>query len=146
MKKSEFLKMFFVGGAIGITLAIISYIVANVLMGNINEELVQLIKLFLFTYVCGGIYYTMASKSIKLLEHKDLRSIDRQKILKKQMKIILGVITVFVVILITYIFKKNTLGIILALSFIIVFVLWGYGCLLSYLNLKNNMAMINKKK
>ena len=43
-----------------------------------------------------------------------------------------------------YSIKSNSIGVILAISFILVFVLWGYGCFIEYATLKRNMAMVKK--
>lgn len=146
MKKNDSIKLFLIGGCVGITLMIVSYIVANILTGNIAKDVIDLIKIFFWVFVWGGICFTIASKSIKKIEQRDLKSIERQKILKKQMKAISVIIIWFVILLIIHIIKKNTLRTIIALGFITVFALWGYGCLLSYLNLKSNMSMINTRK
>ena len=138
--------MFLIGGCVGITLMIVSYIVANVLTGNISKDIIDLIKIFFWIYLWGGVCFTIVSLWMKKLEHRDLKSTERQNILKRQMKVISGIIILFTIFLIAYIIKKFTLGIIIALGFITVFALWGYGCLLAYLNLKNSMAMINKRK
>lgn len=144
MKKTDIVKKLLIGGCIGITLMRVSYMVVNILMGKITEEMLDAIKLFFLVFAWGGICFTIASYSISKLEHKDLKSIERQKLLKKQIKAVSVIIAFFTVFLIVYIIKRITLGIILSLSFIIVFVLWGYGYLLAYLNLKNNMVMIRK--
>ena len=145
MKKNNIIILFLMGGCVGIALVRISYIVANILMGTIDQEVIESIKSFGLTFIWGGICYTIASLSIQKVEKKDVKSIERQKILKKQIKGLSVIVVWFVIFLIRYILKKDTLGIILALSFIIVFSIWVYGYLLAYLNLKNNMAMIKKK-
>ena len=74
-----------------------------------------------------------------------MKSKERQQLLKKQMYITAGAIVLFSIFLIIYSIKGNTIGVIMALSFCTVFTFWGYSFLLSYINLKNSMAMINKK-
>ena len=82
--------------------------------------------------------------SISKIEKKDLKSKERQNLLKKQMYITAGAIVLFSIFLIIYTVKRNFIGVILALSFCAVFTFWGYAFLLSYINLKNNMALIKK--
>ena len=131
MKKTKNIVLFFIGGSVGITLMRISYIVTYILLGQVNQEIKDLIKSFLLTFIWGGICFTIATLSIRKIERKDMRSLERQKMLKKQMKIALFIILWFSMFLIVYIIKNNNFGIILSLSFITVFALWEYGYLLA---------------
>lgn len=144
MNKNSKIVFFLIGGCIGITLMGISYVVANFLMGNMSQQIIDFARIMFFTFLLGGICGSIAAFSLNKLKYKDLTSKNRQDILKKQMRTIAVIILIFVGILAVYIIKKFTLGIILGLSSIITFLLWEYGCLLAYLNLKNNMAMIKK--
>lgn len=146
MKKNNIIQNFIIGGCIGTTLIIISYIVTNILTGNITQELLDLIKTVSLSYAGGGICYTIAKTSIKKIEDKDVKSKSRQSLLKIQLAAISAIIVYFSILLIIFIVKNDNLNIILSLSFIIAFGLWDYGCMLAYLNLKNNMVMINKKE
>ena len=145
MKKNNFLKNFIIGGCIGTTLIIISYIFTHLIEGTISEEIIRILKTLSLSYLGGGICYTIAKTSIKKVENTDTRSITRQKLLKVQLTAIFTIIVYFSVLLIIFIIQDNTLNIILSLSFIMAFGLWEYGCMLAYLNLKNNMVMINRK-
>ena len=145
MKKSEIITDFLVGGCIGKTLMEISVIVTNIVFGNINSELISQLTSLIIIFIIGGIGYIVAKMSVRKIEKKDLKSKDRQKLLKKQMLITAGSILFFSVFIVIYTIQRNYVGIILALSFSTVFSFWGYAFLLSYINLKNNMVMINKK-
>ena len=145
MKKREILTDFLVGGCIGKTLMEVSEIVTNLVVGNINSELISKLTSLIIIFIIGGIGYIIAKMSVRKIEKKDLKSKDRQKILKNQMLITAGSILFFSVFVVIYLIQKNYLGIILALSFSTVFAFWEYAFLLSYINLKNNMVMINKK-
>ena len=146
MKKNSFIQNFIIGGCIGTTLIIISYIVTNVLMGNITQDIINIITVVSMSFLGGGICFTIAKKSIYTIENKDTKSITRQKLLKIQLIAISIIIAYFFTFLIIFILKNDNLNIILSLSFITAFGLWEYGCMLAYLNLKNNMVMINKKE
>ena len=145
MKKREILTDFLVGGCIGKTLMEVSGIVTNIVFGNINSELISQLTSLIIIFIIGGIGYIVAKVSVRKIEKKDLKSKDRQKLLKKQMLITAGSILFFSVFIVIYTIQRNYVGIILALSFSTVFSFWGYAFLLSYINLKNNMVMINKK-
>ncbi len=145
MKKNSFLKNFIIGGCVGTTLIILSYIFTNLIMGNLTEEILNIIKIFTLSYLGGGICYTIARRSIKKVENTDTRSITRQKLLKVQLISIFTIIVYFSILLVIFILQDNSINIILSLSFIMAFGLWEYGCLLAYLNLKNNMVMIKRK-
>ena len=145
MKKREILTDFLVGGCIGKTLMEVSGIVTNIVFGNINSELISQLTSLIIIFIIGGIGYIVAKMSVRKIEKKDLKSKDRQKLLKKQMLITAGSILFFSVFIVIYTIQRNYVGIILALSFSTVFSFWGYAFLLSYINLKNNMVMINKK-
>ena len=145
MKRREILTDFLVGGCIGKTLMEISVIVTNIVFGNINSELISQLTSLIIIFIIGGIGYIVAKMSVRKIEKKDLKSKDRQKLLKKQMLITAGSILFFSVFIVIYTIQRNYVGIILALSFSTVFSFWGYAFLLSYINLKNNMVMINKK-
>lgn len=144
MKKNEILTNFLIGGCIGKTLMEISGIITNVVVGNMNNELLAQLKSLLIIFLIGGIGFCAAKLSVKKIEKKDMRSKDRQKLLKRQMLVTAGSILFFCIFIIVYTVQKNYIGIILALSFSAVFSFWGYAFLLSYINLKNNMVMINK--
>ena len=146
MKKRELLTNFLIGGCIGKTLMEISGIVTNFFLGNNSKETIAQLKALAITFIMGGIVFTVAKLSIKHIEKKDMKSKDRQKLLKRQMFITAGAILLFSVCLIVYMLNNNYVGAILALSFGTVFSFWGYAFLLSYINLKNSMAMITKKK
>lgn len=144
MKKTNIVTLFFLGGAIGVTLIQVSSILTSLFMGIINRDVINSIKSFFLTFICGGICFIIANISLKKIEKEDMNSIERQKILKKQMKIALFIIILFLILLVKYIIDNNSFGTIFSLSFIIVFSLWEYGYLLAYLNLKNNMVMIKR--
>lgn len=145
MKRREILTDFLVGGCIGKTLMEISVIVTNLVVGNISKDLIEQLISLIIIFIIGGIGYIVAKMSVRKIEKKDLNSKDRQKLLKKQMLITAGSILFFSVFIVIYTIQRNYVGIILALSFSTVFSFWGYAFLLSYINLKNNMVMINKK-
>lgn len=146
MKKRELIKNFLIGGCVGKTLMEVSGIIANFFMKNNLTEAILQLKSLMVIFVIGGIAYIFANLSITKIEKKDMKSKDRQNLLKKQMYITAGAIVLFSVFLVVYTLKRNFIGVILALSFCAVFSFWGYAFLLSYINLKNSMAMINKKK
>lgn len=146
MKKNSFIQNFIIGGCIGTTLIILSYIVTNVLMRNITQDIINIITVVSISFLGGGICFTIAKKSIYTIENKDAKSITRQKLLKIQLIAISIIIAYFSTLLIVFILKNDNLNILLSLSFITAFGLWEYGCMLAYLNLKNNMVMINKKE
>ena len=146
MKKRELIKNFLIGGCVGKTLMEVSGIIANFFMKNNSTEAISQLKSLMVIFVIGGIAYIFANLSIMKIEKKDMKSKDRQNLLKKQMYITAGAIVLFSVFLVVYTIKRNFIGVILALSFCAVFSFWGYAFLLSYINLKNSMAMINKKK
>ena len=146
MKKRELIKNFLIGGCVGKTLMEVSGIIANLFMRNNLTDAILQLKSLIVIFVIGGIAYIFANLSIMKIEKKDMKSKDRQNLLKKQMYITAGAIVIFSVFLVVYTLKRNFIGVILALSFCAVFSFWGYAFLLSYINLKNSMAMINKKK
>ncbi len=145
MKKRELVSSFFIGGCIGKTLMEISGIITNIFFRNNVEEVIEKLKALIITFIIGGIVFIVARLSVRHIEKKDMKSKDRQKLLKKQMSITAGAILLFSVCLIIYMINNNYVGAILALSFSTVFTFWGYAFLLSYINLKKNMALINKK-
>ena len=145
MKKSEILTDFLVGGCIGKTLMEVSGIVTKVVVGNVSKDLIEQLISLIIIFIIGGIGYIVAKMSVRKIEKKDMKSKDRQKLLKNQMLITTGSILFFSVFIVIYTIKRNYVGMILALSFSTVFSFWGYAFLLSYINLKNNMVMINKK-
>ena len=145
MKKRELIKNFLIGGCVGKTLMEVSGIIANLFMKNNLTDAILQLKSLLVIFVVGGIVYIVAKMSITKIEKKDMKSKERQNLLKKQMYITAGAIVLFSVFLIVYTIKRNFIGVILALSFCAVFSFWGYAFLLSYINLKNSMAMINKR-
>ena len=146
MKKRELLKNFLIGGCIGKTLMEVSGIIADLFMKNDLNYTISQLKSLMVIFIIGGTVYNVAKMSIKKIEKKDMKLIDRQNLLKKQMYITSGAIILFSVFVVVYMLKNNYIGAILALSFDAVFSFWWYGFLLSYINLKNNMAMISKKK
>ena len=145
MKKVEILTDFLVGGCIGKTLMEVSGIVTNLVFGNLNSDLITQLTSLIIIFLIGGIGFIIAKMSVRKIEKKDLRAKDRQKLLKNQMLVTAVSILFFSVFVVIYIIQRNYVGIILALSFCTVFSLWGYAFLLSYIHLKNNMVMINKK-
>ena len=144
MKKREIAKNFLIGGCVGKTLMEVSGIIANFFMKNNLTDTISQLKSLIIIFIIGGIVYIVAKMSISKIEKKDMKSKERQNLLKKQMYITAGAIVIFSVFLIIYTVKRNFIGVILALSFCAVFTFWGYAFLLSYINLKNNMAMIKK--
>ena len=144
MKKYDIIKNFFLGGCIGVTLMEICFFIVNVLLGKIDEDTINLIKGFSTIFFFGGIIYILIVMSINGLKYKDLQSKEKQKVLSKQIRLTSVVIIVFSLVLLFYSVKNNTLGVILSLSFIIVFVLWGYGLFIEYAKLRKNMVMIKK--
>ncbi len=145
MKKKDLLINFLIGGCVGKTLIEISGIVANLVTRNNILDSISQLKSLIIIFIVGGIGYNIALLSVKKIENKDMKSKERQQLLKKQMYITAGAIVLFSIFLIIYSIKGNTIGVIMALSFCTVFTFWGYSFLLSYINLKNSMAMINKK-
>ena len=145
MKKRELVKNFLIGGCVGKTLMEVSGIIANLFMKNNLTDAILQLKSLLVIFVVGGILYIVAKMSITKIEKKDMKSKERQNLLKKQMYITAGAIVIFSAFLVVYTIKRNFIGVILALSFCAVFSFWGYAFLLSYINLKNSMAMINKR-
>lgn len=145
MKKKDLLINFLIGGCVGKTLIEISGIVANLVTRNNILNSISQLKSLIIIFIVGGIGYNIALLSVKKIENKDMKSKERQQLLKKQMYITAGAIILFSIFLIIYSIKGNTIGVIMALSFCTVFTFWGYSFLLSYINLKNSMAMINKK-
>ena len=144
MKKRELIGNFLIGGCIGKTLMEFSGIITEIVIGQINKDMISRLLSLIIIYVIGGICYTAAKVSVRKIEKKDMTSKKRQKILKNQMLITAGSILIFSAFLVMYIIQNNYVGIIIALSFCAVFSFWGYAFLLSYINLKNNMAMIKK--
>ena len=145
MKKRELIKNFLIGGCVGKTLMEVSGIIANFFMKNNLKDAISQLKSLIIIFIIGGIVYIVAKMSITKIEKKDLKSKERQNKLKKQMYITAGAIVLFSIFLVIYTVKRNFIGVILALSFCAVFSFWGYAFLLSYINLKNSMAMINKR-
>ena len=144
MKRNEVITNFLIGGCIGKTLMEISGMITNLFIGNSTNETISQLKALMITFIIGGIVFIIAKMSIKKIEKKDMKSKERQKLLKRQMIITAGGIVLFSIGLIVYMLNKNYVGAILALSFGTVFSFWGYGFLLSYINLKNSMVMIKK--
>lgn len=144
MKKYEIIKNFFLGGCIGITLMEICVLIVNILSGKIDEDTINLIKSFSTIFFFGGIIYILIVISITSLKYKDMNSKDKQKVLVKQIILTSAVIIIFSFVLLFYSLQNNILGVILSMSFIIVFVLWGYGFFIEYARLKKNIVMIKK--
>ena len=145
MKKKDLLINFLIGGCVGKTLIEISGIVANLVTRNNILDSISQLKSLIIIFIVGGIGYNIALLSVKKIENKDMKSKERQQLLKKQMYITAGAIILFSIFLIIHSIKGNTIGVIMALSFCTVFTFWGYSFLLSYINLKNSMAMMTKK-
>lgn len=145
MKKIEWIKMFFVGGCIGVTLMKVSELVINLLTGNVNPEMISEITKMLFYFMLGSIFYLLALVSVDKIKYKDLASKQKQTIFKEQIIIVSTVIILFFIVFLVYMMHNYTFGMILCLSFMTAFTLWDYGCLIAYLNLKKNMVLINKK-
>lgn len=144
MKKYEIIKNFFLGGCIGITLMEICVLIVNILSGKLDEDTINLIKSFSTIFFFGGIIYILIVISITSLKYKDMNSRDKQKVLVKQIRLTSAVIIIFSFVLLFYSLQNNILGVILSMSFIIVFVLWGYGFFIEYARLKKNIVMIKK--
>jgi len=145
MKKNKVIINFFIGGCVGRTLMEISGIIANVVTKNNVMDTIFQLQSLLIIFLIGGIGYNIALLSVRKIEKKDMKSKERQQLLKKQMYITSGAIILFSIFLVVYTIKGNYIGVILALSFCTVFTFWGYSFLLSYINLRNSMSMINKK-
>ncbi len=144
MKKYEIIKNFFLGGCIGITLMEICVLIVNILSGKLDEDTINLIKSFSTIFFFGGIIYILIVISITSLKYKDMNSKDKQKVLVKQIRLTSAVIIIFSLVLLFYSLQNNILGVILSMSFIIVFVLWGYGFFIEYARLRKNIVMIKK--
>ena len=144
MKRYDILKNFFLGGCIGITLMEISFFIVKLFLGKMDDETANLIKAFSTIFFFGGLIFVLAIISLRSLKYKDMQSTAKQKLLSKQIILLSIVIVVFSGILLFYAANGNSLGAILALSFIIVFVLWAYGCYVEQAILKKNMVMIKK--
>lgn len=144
MKKYDILKNFLLGGCIGITLMEISFFIVKLFLGKLDNETANLIKAFSIIFFFGGLIFVLAIISLRSLKYKDMKSTAKQKLLNKQIIILSIVIIVFSGILLFYAINGNILGSILSLSFIIVFVLWAYGCYVEQVILKKNMVMIKK--
>ena len=144
MKKCEIIKNFFLGGCIGITLMEICVLIVNILSGKLDEDTINLIKSFSTIFFFGGIIYILIVISITSLKYKDMNSRDKQKVLVKQIRLTSAVIIILSFVLLFYSLQYNILGVILSMSFIIVFVLWGYGFFIEYARLKKNIVMIKK--
>ena len=144
MKKYYIIKNFLFGGCLGVTLMEISYFLVGFLVGTLNENIIRLIKIFSIIFFFGGIIYILAVISIQSLKYKDMQSREKQKVLNRQIRLTSIMIIVLSFAMLFYSIKSNSMGVILSLSFIIVFVLWGYGCFIEYATLKKNMAMVKK--
>ena len=144
MKKYDIIKNFLFGGCLGVTLMEISYFLVGFLVGTLNENIIRLIKIFSIIFFFGGIIYILAVISIQSLKYKDMQSREKQKVLTRQIRLTSIMIIILSFAMLFYSIKSNSMGVILSLSFIIVFVLWGYGCFIEYATLKRNMAMVKK--
>lgn len=144
MKKYDIIKNFLFGGCLGVTLMEISYFLVGFLVGTLNENIIRLIKIFSIIFFFGGIIYILAVISIQSLKYKDMQSREKQKVLTRQIRLTSIMIIILSFAMLFYSIKSNSMGVILALSFILVFVLWGYGCFIEYATLKRNMAMVKK--
>ena len=144
MKKYDIIKNFLIGGCLGVTLMEISYFLVGFLVGTLNENIIRLIKIFSIIFFFGGIIYILAVISIQSLKSKDMQSREKQKVLSKQIRLTSIAIIMLSFVLLFYSIKSNSLGVILSLSFILVFTLWGYGCFIEYATLKRNMVMVKK--
>ena len=144
MKKYDIIKNFLLGGCLGVTLMEISYFLVGFLIGSLNENIIRLIKIFSIIFFFGGIIYILAVISIQSLKYKDMQSREKQKVLTRQIRLTSIMIIILSFAMLFYSIKSNSIGVILALSFILVFVLWGYGCFIEYATLKRNMAMVKK--
>ena len=144
MKRYDILKNFFLGGCIGITLMEISFFIVKFFSDKLDNDTINLIKAFSTIFIFGGIIFILAIISVRSLKYKDMKSTTKQKVLSKQIILLSIVIIIFSGVLLIYTIKGNSLGAIISLSFIIVFVLWAYGCFVEQAILKKNMAMIKK--
>ena len=144
MKKYDILKNFFLGGCIGVTLMEISFFIVRLFSKTLNNETINLMKGFLTIFFFGGIIFVLAIISLKSLKYKDLKSTAKQKLLTRQIVLLSVVIILFSGVLLFYSIQGNIFGVMLSLSFIIVFVLWAYGCYVEHAILKKNMVMIKK--
>lgn len=144
MKKYDIIKNFLLGGCLGVTLMEISYFLVGFLIGSLNENIIRLIKIFSIIFFFGGIIYILAVISIQSLKYKDMQSRQKQKVLTRQIRLTSIMIIILSFAMLFYSIKSNSIGVILALSFILVFALWGYGCFIEYATLKRNMAMVKK--
>ena len=122
----------------------ISYFLVGFLVGTLNENIIRLIKIFSIIFFFGGIIYILAVISIQSLKYKDMQSREKQKVLNRQIRLTSIMIIILSFAMLFYSIKSNSMGVILSLGFIIVFVLWGYGCFIEYATLKKNMAMVKK--
>lgn len=144
MKKYDIIKNFLFGGCLGVTLMEISYFIVGFLIGTLSEDIIRLIKIFSIIFFLGGIIYILVVISIQSLKYKDMQSRQKQKVLSAQIRLTSIMIIILSFAMFFYSIKSNSIGVILALSFILVFVLWGYGCFIEYATLKRNMAMVKK--
>lgn len=144
MKKYDIMKNFLIGGCLGVTLMEISYFLVGFLVGTLNENIIRLIKIFSIIFFFGGIIYILAVISIQSLKYKDMQSREKQKVLSKQIRLTSIAIIILSFVMLFYSIKSNSIGVILSLSFILVFTLWGYGFFIEYATLKRNMAMVKK--
>ena len=144
MKKYDIIKNFLLGGCLGVTLMEISYFLVGFLVGTLNENIIRLIKIFSIIFFFGGIIYILAVISIQSLKYKDMQSKQKQEVLNRQIRLTSIAIIILSFVLLFYSIKSNSLGVILSLSFILVFTLWSYGCFIEYATLKKNMAMVKK--
>lgn len=144
MKKYDIIKNFLFGGCLGVTLMEISYFIVGFLIGTLSEDIIRLIKIFSIIFFLGGIIYILVVISIQSLKYKDMQSRQKQKVLSAQIRLTSIMIIILSFAMLFYSIKSNSIGVILALSFILVFVLWGYGCFIEYATLKKNMAMVKK--
>ena len=144
MKKYEIIKNFVIGGCIGVTLMEICIFIVNVLLGKLDDDTISLFKSFSIVFFFGGIIYILINISITSLKYKDMNSKNKQKVLSRQIRLTSIAIIFFSGVLLFYSIQSNMLGVILSMSFIIVFVLWGYGFFIEYAKLRQNMVMIKK--
>ena len=107
MKNRELVSSFFIGGCIGKTLMEISGIITNIFFRNNVGETIEKLKALIITFIIGGSVFIIAKLSIKHIEKKDMKSKDRQKLLKKQMSITAGAILLFSIFLIVYMLNNN---------------------------------------
>ena len=99
MKKRELIKNFLIGGCVGKTLMEVSGIIANFFMKNNLTEAILQLKSLMVIFIIGGIAYIFANLSITKIEKKDMKSKDRQNLLKKQTGFLLAQIGMFVKII-----------------------------------------------